>query len=177
LDFLAFDAAPLVLVVQIASNVLFGLFVLFMLVKHGRTLWKALLEMLSAIKGFFLKRRAKTSDDASEELREKVPGFSSYSNPFSDGTVLRATPSEMVCLTFEALEAWAREVGHGRLPDQTPREFAANLSASHQQESGPIRRLATDYSRIAYGNLPPNEEWREGLDRLWSWMILSHKSR
>ena len=162
---------------QIVSNVLFGLFVLFMLVKHGRTLWKAFLEMLSAIKGFFLSRRAKPSDDASEDLPEEAPGFSSYSNPFSDGTVLRATPSEMVCLTFEALEAWAREVGYGRLPDQTPREFAASLSASHDQESGPIRRLATDYSRIAYGNLPPNEEWREGLDRLWSWMILSHKSR
>mgnify|MGYP001167788878 CR=1 FL=1 len=177
LDFFAFDGAPLVLVAQIVSNVLFGLFVLFMLVKHGRTLWKAFLEMLSAIKGFFLRRRLKKPDDASEAPREETPGFSSYSNPFSDGTVLRATPSEMVCLTFEALEAWAQEVGHGRLPDQTPREFAARLSASHQQESGPIRRLATDYSRIAYGNLPPNEEWREGLDRLWSWMILSHKSR
>ena len=177
LDFLSFDGAPVVLVVQIISNVLFGLFVLYMLVKHGRTLWKAFLELWAALKGIFLRRRAKPSDEESADIGEAVPGFSSYSNPFSDGTALRASPSELVCLTFEALEAWAREVGQGRLPDQTPREFAEGLSRSHEQESGPMRRLASDYSRIAYGNRPPAEEWREGLDRLWSWMILSHKSR
>lgn len=165
------------LVIQVLSYLLFGLFVLYMLVKHGRTIWLALLELWAALIGFFRRRRSKDAEDSSEDNRGEVPDFAAYSNPFSDGTALRASPAELVCLTFEALEAWARGVGQGRMPDQTPREFADGLSQVHQQEAEPIRRLASDYARIAYGNRPPAEEWREGLDRLWSWMIMSYRSR
>lgn len=177
LDFLSFGGAALVLVIQVVSYLLFGLFVLYMLVKHGRAMWLALLELWAALTGIFRRGESTDAEDGSEETREEVPDFAAYSNPFSDGTALRASPTELVCLTFEALEAWARAVGQGRLPDQTPREFADGLSRAHQQEAEPIRRLASDYSRIAYGNRAPAEEWREGLDRLWSWMIMSHKSR
>ncbi len=177
LDSLSFGGATLVLVMQVVSYLLFGLFVLYMLFQHGRALWRALLELWAALKGIFRRRGSRDGEDGSEETPDKVTAFAAYSNPFSDGTVLRASPAEMVCLTFEALEAWAREVGQGRLPDQTPREFADGLSKVHQREAAPIRRLASDYSRIAYGNRPPADEWREALDRLWSWMILSHRSR
>ena len=177
LDSLSFGGATLVLVIQVVSYLLFGLFVLYMLFQHGRALWRALLELWAALKGIFRRRGSRDGEDGSEETPDKVTAFAAYSNPFSDGTVLRASPAEMVCLTFEALEAWAREVGQGRLPDQTPREFADGLSKVHQREAAPIRRLASDYSRIAYGNRPPADEWREALDRLWSWMILSHRSR
>lgn len=177
LDFLSFGGATLVLVIQVVSYLLFGLFVLYMLVKHGRAMWLALLELWAALTGIFRRGGSTDDEDSSEETGEEVPDFAAYSNPFSDGTALRASPTELVCLTFEALEAWARAVGQGRLPDQTPREFADGLSRAHQQEAEPIRRLASDYSRIAYGNRAPAEEWREGLDRLWSWMIMSHKSQ
>lgn len=165
------------LVIQVVSYLLFGLFVLYMLVKHGRTLWVALLELLAALTGIFRRRGSTDGEDGSEDVVEVVPDFADFSNPFSDGTALRASPTELVRLTFEALEAWARDVGQGRLPDQTPREFADGLSLAHQQEAEPIRRLARDYARIAYGSRPPAKEWRESLDRLWSWMIMSHRSR
>ena len=177
LDFLSFGGATLVIVIQVVSYLLFGVFVLYMLIKHGRMLWSALLELWSSLTGIFRRGGSMDAEDGPEDALEVAPRFADYSNPFSDGTALRASPTELVRLTFEALEAWARDAGQGRLPDQTPREFANGLSRAHQREAEPIRRLASDYARIAYGSRPPANEWREGLDRLWSWMITSHRSR
>jgi len=49
-------------------------------------------------------------------------------DPFAAGMAGRYRPEELVRYTFEALEAWARDNGHSRLPDQTPHEFARCLA-------------------------------------------------
>ena len=46
--------------------------------------------------------------------------FADFSDPFAAGTAGRYPPEELVRYTFEALEAWARDNGQPRLPEQTP---------------------------------------------------------
>jgi hypothetical protein len=84
------------------------------------------------------------------------PRFSAYTDPFATGTADRMAPDELVRYTFEATEAWARDCGCPREPDQTPHEFARMLAARAPQLAGGVRRLAELYSQAAYapGTLP-----------------------
>ena len=77
--------------------------------------------------------------------------------PFLTGAADRYSADELVSYSFQALEAWARERGWPREPDQTPHEFAQQLGTHAGSLSKDVRRLADLYCRVAYapGTLPP----------------------
>ena len=117
------------------------------------------------------KTRREAEEAAADERRNGMPPrrFADFSNPFATGGVGRYRPEELVRYTFEALEAWARDAGHPRLPDQTPHEFARCLGSSVSPLADDARQLADLYCQVAYarGTLPAasvaplSQLWRE----------------
>ncbi len=93
--------------------------------------------------------------------------FADFPDPFRSGLARAVPPAEVVRYSFQALEAWARERGCARLPEQTPLEFARQVTARHRRLGAPLRTLADLYSRAAYAADPLSAEAVEGLRPLW----------
>ncbi|HJT77208.1 MAG TPA: DUF4129 domain-containing protein, partial [Gemmataceae bacterium] len=97
------------------------------------------------------------ADTAAEEVREPaappVP-FSAFRNPFHDGRAGQMSMPKLIRYSFEALEAWARERGVGRRPDETVLEFAARLGEEVPALEADARRLAALYAHVLYGRGP-----------------------
>jgi hypothetical protein len=95
------------------------------------------------------------SEPAEARARPPRP-FSSFRNPFENGSVDRLPPDEVVRYTFMALQAWAYERELARQRDETPLEFAERVGQEVPGLEDDARRLATLYARSVYarGTLP-----------------------
>jgi hypothetical protein len=84
--------------------------------------------------------------------------FSSYIDPFASGVVGRYSPEQLIKYSFEAFEAWSRERGCARVPEQTPQEFAQAVARHQRGIAREAARLAELYNHSAYGagRLPPS---------------------
>ena len=115
-------------------------------------------------------RASAPEETEAEEDKPRAPPrpFASFADPFATGMADRHSPEELVRYSFEALEAFARERGCAREPEQTPHEFARNVGVRCAPLSDHARRLANLYCRVAYarGALPPPEGTGH-LRRLW----------
>jgi hypothetical protein len=91
-----------------------------------------------------------------EEVPETPPPFSSFRNPFHDGSAARMRPEQLVRYTFAALESWAWEQRMGRKPEETPLEFAERVGDITPKLAGDLKRVAQLYAFVAYarGKLP-----------------------
>jgi len=133
-------------------------------------LWRSRAELLTTLRGFLQgwrefwqrlfggKPKAAEQPAAGQEgpREARLPGFADFTDPFLAGTAGRYRPDELVKYSFDALEAWARDHGCPRGPEQTPHEFARQISAVREGLSLDVRRLADLYCRVAYapGTLP-----------------------
>ena len=81
-----------------------------------------------------------------QRRRVKAHRFADFADPFATGTASRYSAAQLVQYSFEALEAWAREHGCPRQPDQTAYEFAQHLAAHRQNLEQGARQLAALYS-------------------------------
>jgi hypothetical protein len=146
-------------------------------------LWRSRAEVLAALqgllqgwRGFWQKllggrhRRADEAAAAEDGPKQPLPRpFAAFADPFATGAASRYSPDELVRYSFQALEAWAREHGCPRRPEQTPHEFARDLGARVAPLSHDARSLVDLYCRVAYasGNLPAasvgplKELWRQ----------------
>jgi hypothetical protein len=104
-------------------------------------------------------------DEASKQPRLRP--FSDYADPFASGLARRSPPEQVVRYTFEALEAWARENGCARDPDQTPREFARQIARHEASLSPGAKTLASLYSHVAYASGRPTAESIRPLAEFW----------
>jgi len=114
------------------------------------------------------KKEAEEPAHADDGLRQPLlPPFSAFTDPFATGAAARYSPDELVRYSFEALEAWAREQGWPREPEQTPHEFARLVGSRAGSLSRDTRRLADLYCWVAYapGTLPSGRA--DSLRRLW----------
>jgi hypothetical protein len=93
--------------------------------------------------------------------------FSTYQNPFFSGAAGRMSPAQLVRYTFEALEAWSREQIVARRPEQTPLEFAQELSRRDPALAKDVTNAAELYVRVAYARRNPSRESVDALERLW----------
>lgn len=102
---------------------------------------------------------------------QRPPPFTEYSNPFADGSAERRDAEELVRYTFEALDSWAWDRGHGRRPDETPLEFAARLGAEFEAIENSFRRFAALFARSAYafGELP--RDTKPFLEQFWEELV------
>jgi hypothetical protein len=93
--------------------------------------------------------------------------FADFHDPFAAGIAGRYRPEELVRYTFEALEAWARDHGHPREPEQTPHEFARRLAAQVSALGDDAGQLADLYCQVAYAPGTLSAAPVAGLSHLW----------
>jgi hypothetical protein len=101
----------------------------------------------------------------------RPPPFSVFSDPFASGTADGRDPAELVEYTFEALDSWAWDRGHGRTADETPLEFAARLGAEFPDHAADFRRLAGAYARVAYADGRVPDGTLNLLEAVWDRMV------
>ncbi|QDV70210.1 hypothetical protein Poly24_39290 [Rosistilla carotiformis] len=93
--------------------------------------------------------------------------FSTYQNPLQDASV---SMERAVVISFNALNAWAREHDCPR-PDQlTPSEFTQQLARRFPTQSKTITLTAEMYNVVVYGNRNVNPAHRKTLQALWTFM-------
>ena len=121
--------------------------------------------------------RAGGDEEQADGRKARLARFADYRDPFADGTAGRYRPEELVRYTFEALEAWGREHGHPREPEQTPHEFARGLAAHASSLGDDAGRLAELYCQVAYapGTLAAAQVGR--LSRLWQQLRAADAAR
>jgi hypothetical protein len=118
------------------------------------------------------RRTRAAADDRSEEGPAALPEkpFSSFANPFTDGSARRLSTRELLRYTFAAVQAWARERGMARQPGETALEFVERVCGEVPALEDELRRLVMLYGRAEYarGGLPANaaEAVRDFWDRL-----------
>ncbi len=145
--------------------------------------WKNRNELLAALRDFrqmladlwnrlFGGKAREVEKAAAEEAKKArpLPRFADYTDPFASGAAGRYRPEELVRYTFEALEAWARDVGRPRLPDQTPHEFARCLAAEAAPLAADAGYLAELYCHVAYAHATPAAASVARLSQLWQGM-------
>jgi hypothetical protein len=148
---------------------------LYLLIRH----WSRLMEILGQLWAELLSlfgRKPETSVGAAggAEEQQKAPPrpFASFEDPFFSGAARRMPPAQLVRYTFEALEAWAREQVVARPADQTPLEFAQELSRRLPAIAKDVNQTAQLYDHVAYARRAPTSESVEILERMWRRMQL-----
>jgi hypothetical protein len=156
--------------------------VLFLLWRSRAELLSMLREFLAALRellsGIFGRKRVrKTAADAATPVEFPPMPFSSYADPFATGIAARYSTEELVRYSFEAFEAWAREHGCARQPDQTPHELARDVTNLNSYIAAEARNLVELYARAAYarGELPATSN--DQLRQLWARMRSSTTAR
>jgi hypothetical protein len=153
---------------------------LFVLWRHGRQLWRALLEILrglAALFGFSWALPKRESDEPQLAAPPPPPRhFSDFPDPFSSGQASRWSHHQLVYYSFHALEAWAREAGLARDLHETPIEFVQLLQTQRHDLSADVGQLGQLYSRANYapGTLPV--ECIEQLRAFWNNLPVIHRS-
>jgi hypothetical protein len=76
-------------------------------------------------------------------------------------------PDELVRYTFEAFEAWARERGFQRRPDQSPLELIRQAVPQHSPLLAEARQFARLYNEVAYAPGSVSNAAVENLNQFW----------
>lgn len=120
---------------------------------------------------FQRKPQEASAGSPSQSVAAQIPQqpFSSYRNPFSDGSYKTRSPAELVDYTFVALEALARDAKLPRQVDETPIEFSRRL-AERQPALRAAREFAELYSQAAYAGDILSAETVRPLKEFWSQM-------
>ena len=148
------------------------LIALYWLVRSWKTVmaaWAQFLKELAELwRRLFGGKPTPEEEAAAEEQSKPAPRpFADFADPFATGMAGRYSPDELVKYTFEAVEAWARENGFPRGPEQTPHEFARQLARAAQSLGGNSRTLADLYCYVAYSPGRLRAEGTEALAQLW----------
>ena len=104
---------------------------------------------------------------ADNEAGQRGRSFASFRDPFTSGVAKGYTTEQLVCYSFDALEAWARERHCGRQEEQTPIEFGRQVARRFPDVAGEAQILADLYSRVVYGRLKISLRRQDDLQRLW----------
>lgn len=143
-------------------------------VRHGREIAAELARLFAgwrawwaALFGVRTARVPQAPPDGPVAPTPTLPSLAHYGDPFLSGLAKSMKPDELVRYSFEALEAWARQQGCPRHPQQTPAEFALEVGRTDPALASEARALARLYGRAAYAasTLAPHDV--EPLGRLW----------
>jgi hypothetical protein len=113
---------------------------------------------------------AESPDVAAATATVRHRTFAEFRDPFATGDSGRLAPEELVRYTFEAFEAWARDAGHPRSPDQTPAELVRVSVPPQTPLFDEARNMTRLYSQIAYASGRVSPAAAESLRELWSLM-------
>ena len=113
------------------------------------------------------KEEAEAGDEAAAAEVDPLAPFSSYANPFESGRAEQMSMRQLVRYSFAALEAWAREHGVPRRPDETALEFAARLGGEFPALEAEAGRLAQLHARAEYASAELPAGAAQALRAFW----------
>jgi hypothetical protein len=140
------------------------------LVESLRDLWSGLWQWLFGGAGRKEKEEA-AAEEASQPTPVATRRLADFVDPFAAGTADESSPDELVRYSFEALEAWGRESGCPRQPDQTAHEFAQQVGLLAEGLAHDARRLADLYGRAAYAPGSLSAASVKPLARFWRHLL------
>lgn len=156
-------------------NLIFAAIVAFLLWRNRAHVLEALRDFWRTIHGFwaYLFGFPPASTVSAGPATPIAPPrrFLDFPDPFATGDARRWPLPDLVAYSFQALEAWAREQGCQRDPDQTPHEFAQTLGAQQATISRQARGLADLYCCAAYSNNRLPADCARRLQELWQAML------
>jgi hypothetical protein len=141
--------------------------------RYHREIRQAIANFLRAMREFWeslFGRRVTDEAEAEAAAVEAGPPpkpFAAFPDPFLSGMAQSRPAAEVIRYSFEAFEAWAREHGYPRAPEQTPHEYVQLVGQSHTTVARDAVALAELYCRCAYGKDPAPRSSLEHLRRLW----------
>lgn len=148
---------------------------IYLMWRFREAVWASIRELLAGLRDFWSNlwglKRPKHLAASAEHPPEFPPApFSSFADPFATSVASRYSMTELVRYSFEAFEAWAREHGCPRAPEQTPHELVRDVARLNAPIAADARNLAELYARAAYaqGSLPDSAA--DQLERLWRQM-------
>jgi hypothetical protein len=146
----------------------------------GYVVWRYHREIIAAVQNFLKSirefweslfgRKGAAAEEIAAAAAEPVgppKPFSSFADPFLTGMAQQRPPAEVIRYSFEAFEAWGRERGYPRGPEQTPHEYALLMGQQQSSLGRDASALADLYCRCAYSKDPTNRTNFEHLRRLW----------
>ena len=169
---------PVAMLIKLATYVIFGLGALAALIRYRHEVLSAIRNVVAGLRAWwrdFFGGKRDYGPAADDTVRIKIPHapFSSFADPFASGLADRHSLEELVRYSFEAFEAWSREHGCPREPDQTPHEMARDVGRLNASIAADARNIAELYARAAYarGSLPATSVAQ--LRELWAKMTTS----
>lgn len=96
------------------------------------------------------------------------PAFADFPDPFLHRHADSMSPEQLTVYTFDALQAWAADAGRARRAEQTPAEFADQLTRQSIGFPDEITATARLYLRVTYGGQSLPTDSRDILRRFWS---------
>jgi hypothetical protein len=108
--------------------------------------------------------------DAAAEAKNGAPRqrrFADFADPFASGVANQLSAGQLVRYLFAALEAWARENGCPREPEQTPHEFARAVARHERSLLSGATSLADLYCEAAYAPGQLRIDDMQPLKDLW----------
>ena len=112
------------------------------------------------------KEGTQREDEVVARVIPKRP-FHSFTNPFADGSAAGRPIEELIQYSFAALEAWANDRNHPRLPSETALEFASRLSSMFASLGNDAHRLAVLVARLAYAQDTISRDTLPILEQFW----------
>ncbi len=166
------EQLPLILkLILYAILLLAGCYLLF---RYRRELIASIKKFIAELRSFWRwlwgQREASDQPSApmpSAEAPRVYRPFASYRNPFSARASDQWTVEQLVCYSFDALEAWAREHGRARQEHQTPNEFARMLGTGGNPLTPSVRRIGRLYSQAAYAPGQLSRSCLEDVREFW----------
>ncbi len=140
-----------------------------------RQLWEAIVELCR--NGFGLSGRRSQADPIEPETSRPQRPFAAFADPFRQGGAPKMRAEALVQYSFAALEAWAREQGIPRAPQQTCVEFCRSVARRFPELATEARQLGYDYAHIAYGHrgsMAAFHPQKRALRNLWRKMRAMH---
>lgn len=138
---------------------------------------QAIQSIIASIADFFRKLLGfrfslKRSVAAANEKTRIRRSFAEFHNPFLTGKEQSWTQAQLILYTYEALRAWAEEHDVAPHPEQTAREFCAELGKSFPEIISELNQLSSLYGRAAYGMEPFKNQNLEPLKELWRYFYI-----
>jgi len=145
------------------------------LFRHRALLFSMIQAFLAALKKFWndlLNWRSGSNEAAVTTVKTKSKPrlFAAYRNPFLLGQDSSWTPEQLVIYSYEALQVWAEEQGMEPHPEQTAREFCAELAGRFPEMTEELNQMSWLYGHAAYGTAVPPGRDLEPVKQVWRFL-------
>ncbi len=162
--------------IKLVYWVVIGLLLIFFLWRYWSQVIRAIRDFVSAIRQWWQRwtgREAAAVDEGaiSAAAGPAPPRFAEFVNPFVSGAAERASPDELIKYTFEAFEAWGREHGVPRVPEQTAHEFARAVARRSTPLSKHALQLADLYNWSAFAKERVPQGSVDSLRKFWQQLV------